>query len=203
MTDYLDTDTSDETQLRTGSRTDPDDILPTTITNQWILENFTIVSGRGDARHLMDKRHPDTERVRDTGNSLRALNTDPDTARAITLLAKEKGWPGINIKGSATFKQQVWFEANKLGIPINGYTPTAQDQTALAHYQATTTSDIATRLHQQAHTKIANTVHDTPENRQALTEAIDKRLADKTKHDNQGTQKSQVANARPDIDIGD
>ena len=175
---------------------------PNTITNNWILDNFTVVAGRGDARHLMDKREPDTERVRDTGNALRALHTDPDTARAITLLAKEKGWDGIQVKGSQTFKQQVWFEANKLGLAVKGYTPTAQDKTALAHVQAATTPDVATRLRQHVHQKIAGTVHDTPKNRKALDKALHKKINTLIQDGRQGTDQRPATKPPADIEIG-
>ena len=175
---------------------------PGTITNDWILDNFTIVAGRGDARHLMDKREPDTERVRDTGNALRALHTDPDTARAITLLAKEKGWDGIQVKGSQTFKQQVWFEANKLGLAVKGYTPTEQDKTALAHIQAATTPDVATRLQQRAHQQIAGTVYDTPKNRKALNDALNKRMNTFNKDGRPDTERRPATKPPADIEIG-
>lgn len=73
----------------------------------------------------------------DKGRRLATSHDDPDIARSMVLLAEAKSWASIKVKGSATFRREVWLEASVRGIGVEGYKANDLDKARLEDLRAT------------------------------------------------------------------
>jgi len=54
-------------------------------------------------------------------------------------VAQSRGWTSLHVRGTATFKQEAWIEAQARGLSVKGYKPTADDKRSLATRRAART----------------------------------------------------------------
>lgn len=72
----------------------------------------------------------------DRDKSLNTSREDAKTIKAMLDVADSKGWSSINIKGTESFKREVWLEAHLRGIETQGYKPTEKDLVELEKRKA-------------------------------------------------------------------
>jgi Large polyvalent protein-associated domain 7 len=63
----------------------------------------------------------------DRGDSLRTRSNAPDTADALVKIAESRNWSEIKVRGSETFKREVFIEGASRGLKVEGYKPNEQD----------------------------------------------------------------------------
>ena len=68
----------------------------------------------------------------DHGTKLTTEHEDPAAIHGMLLLAQAKGWTSLHVKGSDTFKAEVWMQATMAGIEVQGYHPREIDRARLA-----------------------------------------------------------------------
>ncbi len=54
-------------------------------------------------------------------------------------VAQSRGWTSLHVRGTATFKQEAWIEAQARGLSLKGYEPTADDRRSLVARRAART----------------------------------------------------------------
>lgn len=60
-------------------------------------------------------------------DTLKTRLNDPEVARLLAATADERGWSRIQVKGTETFRREVWVEATARGVDAKGYKPTEVD----------------------------------------------------------------------------
>lgn len=97
------------------------DQRPRTLTAK-ALEPFTVDQGKYFYR--------DRVAFVDQGKSITGHDTTARTARGIVELARQKGWRGVDVEGSAAFQRQVFIEASARGLKValRDYQPTPEDR---------------------------------------------------------------------------
>ena len=148
------------------------------VVDDWFIDNFILVPGKPGKAHVMDKENPDVRRIEVNNDNIRALDNKPETARAITVIAQQRGWKGVQVKGTPEFRRAVWEAATRAGLSVEGYTPTEQDKVAMNRYfnAKANSANIAAHLKNAANTEIEGTPYDTKENKASLSAAIDKKV---------------------------
>ncbi len=69
-----------------------------------------------------------------------------DTAEQMVEIAKEHGWPSINIAdGHPLMTRAIWIAAERMGIPLTGFTPSSHDWEVRTHL-ALSSNDLEVRL---------------------------------------------------------
>ncbi|MFP1132635.1 LPD7 domain-containing protein [Asticcacaulis sp. W401b] len=88
----------------------------------------------GDAYHF---RTPEAEVAFEA--KPKAISTkldDPVVAAAMVDLAEARGWDSLKVKGSETFKREVWMQASARGLEVEGYAPREVDKVRLEDWKA-------------------------------------------------------------------
>ena len=63
----------------------------------------------------------------DRGTRLTAKTENKAVIQDLVAIAKDRGWPGLRVRGTESFRQEVWREAAAAGLTVLGYSPTAAD----------------------------------------------------------------------------
>lgn len=92
-----------------------------------VLNSYVVKDGR-----YHDKAS-DTLRFQDHGRKLSTPVEDRAVIADMVSVAAAKNWTSIELKGSDTFKQLGWLEAESRGIHTKGYKPTEHDLQQLEH----------------------------------------------------------------------
>ncbi|BEV13151.1 hypothetical protein ATDW_36470 (plasmid) [Asticcacaulis sp. DW145] len=72
----------------------------------------------------------------DHGRRLTTKHDDAEIAVSMVELAQIKGWETIKIKGSESFRREVWLQAQLQGLEVQGFKPQAVDLARLNERQA-------------------------------------------------------------------
>lgn len=67
----------------------------------------------------------------DAGGQIELKDRESDTVAAGVELAKEKGWPSIEVGGGTRFRREAWLAAAEAGIAVIGYEPSQKDHEEL------------------------------------------------------------------------
>lgn len=67
---------------------------------------------------------------RDRGDRLFVDRNDPAAIRAMVTVAQHRGWTVIRVRGDEAFRREAWLEAQRRGLEVHGYTPTARERQA-------------------------------------------------------------------------
>lgn len=163
--------------LELKRRQTPDDAH--VVLDDWFIDNFILVPGKPGKAHVMDKENPDVRRIEVNNDNIRALDGKPETAKAITVIAQQRGWKGVKVKGTPEFRRAVWEAATRAGLTVEGYTPTEQDKAAMDRYfnAKANSANVAAHLKNAANRELEGTPYDTDENKANLSAAIDKKVA--------------------------
>lgn len=92
-----------------------------------VLSAYVVKDGR-----YHDKAS-DTLRFQDHGKKLSTPVEDRAVIADMVAVAAAKNWTSVELKGSDTFKQLGWLEAESRGIHTKGYKPTEHDLQQLEH----------------------------------------------------------------------
>lgn len=68
---------------------------------------------------------------RDAGTKLEAETENREVIRTLVDIARERNWEAIQVRGSETFRREVWREAASAGLTVKGYSPTQVEREAL------------------------------------------------------------------------
>jgi len=68
---------------------------------------------------------------RDTGTKLQAETENREVIRTLVAIARERNWEAIQVRGSETFRREVWREGASAGLTVKGYSPTQVEREAL------------------------------------------------------------------------
>ncbi len=83
----------------------------------------------GDARTHYYGKDPDRVAFVDKGDKMQTpRDFDQQGVRAMVDIAKARGWEEVKVRGSESFRRQVYLEAAKRGIEVKGYKPTEAEQ---------------------------------------------------------------------------
>ncbi|MEP6935688.1 MAG: LPD7 domain-containing protein, partial [Nitrospirota bacterium] len=74
----------------------------------------------------------------DHGRRLTTEHEDPAVIHGMLLRARAKGWTSLHVKGSDTFKAEVWIQATMVDIEVQGYQPREIDRARLAERRGET-----------------------------------------------------------------
>lgn len=66
--------------------------------------------------------------MRATATTVSSKREDLATVRAMLDLAAARGWPSLELSGSATFRREAWIEAQARGLEARGHRPTDPDR---------------------------------------------------------------------------
>ena len=105
----------------------PGKALPDTPDPEAIAKRYYVEIERNERRYFEDYRKINLA-IRATPTSIRSRREDLATIRAMLDLAAARGWPSVAIKGSASFRREVWIEAEARGLPARGHRPTDPDR---------------------------------------------------------------------------
>ncbi len=61
----------------------------------------------------------------DRGSRLTASTENTAVIQDLIAIAQARGWEGIRVRGTDSFRQAVWRAASAAGLPVAGYTPSA------------------------------------------------------------------------------
>lgn len=81
----------------------------------------------------------------DTGRRLSTERADPVVIKDLLAIAEHRFWERIQVRGSAEFRREVWFEARLLGLEVDGYRPTGRDQQSLDRLLAGPAREVPSR----------------------------------------------------------
>lgn len=65
--------------------------------------------------------------------SLETKSNNQSSAYVMVEMAKEKGWDRIKVTGSETFRKQAWEKGAEVGLKVEGYSPSIEDQKKVAN----------------------------------------------------------------------
>ncbi len=94
----------------------PDRYIPESVGKKYDLIGDTLTSKRNPAASFVDRQ----DRLETKGNA-------KGVAEDMVLVAEARGWDDIKVRGSESFKREVYLEAAKRGMSVRGYTPTPED----------------------------------------------------------------------------
>jgi hypothetical protein len=90
-----------------------------------VVGEYTVKGGK------FHDRASDALRFEDHGKKLSTPVEDPKVIAHMIEVAAAKGWGQLELKGTDTFKQIAWLEAESRGIETKGYKPNERDLEAL------------------------------------------------------------------------
>ena len=98
----------------------------------------------------------------DAGDKLKTKLDSTALAKDMVEIAAARSWSHLQVKGSESFKREVWLEAQSQGIEAKGYSPTDADKAALKKLQQdrgthTENSIEATAIREKSPEEIAKT----------------------------------------------
>lgn len=67
----------------------------------------------------------------DRGDKLQTSSSSPQIAEDLVKIADARGWEELRVRGTDTFKREVWLEASVRGIHVAGYKPSELDKAEL------------------------------------------------------------------------
>lgn len=62
-----------------------------------------------------------------SADTLKTRLNDPEVAKLLAATADERGWSRIQVKGTETFRREVWIEATARGVDTKGFQPSEVD----------------------------------------------------------------------------
>lgn len=86
------------------------------------------VEERGSERRYWQDYTRGSLVMRATATTVSSKREDLDTVRAMLDLAAARGWPSLELSGSATFRREAWIEAQSRGLEARGHRPSDPDR---------------------------------------------------------------------------
>lgn len=71
----------------------------------------------------------------DRGSKLKAETNNAEVARSLVAIAEARGWTAITVTGTEQFRREIWREAQRRDIRVQGYVPGQVEQEALKRQQ--------------------------------------------------------------------
>jgi hypothetical protein len=68
----------------------------------------------------------------DHGTKLTTLNEDAKVIQSLVTIARARKWEQITVKGTEEFRREIWFEATRAGLIVQGYKPNGAERLKLA-----------------------------------------------------------------------
>ncbi|MBP7703759.1 MAG: hypothetical protein KA105_00580 [Caulobacter sp.] len=131
-----------------------------------ILARYLTDAARGRTLGFYVDARATRPAFRDRGDRLFVDRNDPDAIRAMVTVAEHRGWAVIKVHGAESFRREAWLEAQRRGLEIQGYTPTAREREA----EARRTLD---RTRRRAEAQIRPPAKPmSPQRRAAIVEAV-------------------------------
>ena len=67
----------------------------------------------------------------DRGRRLTTPSENTEVIRSLVTIAQARGWRGIVVRGTDSFRREAWFAAQLMGLEVRGYQPTDFEQARL------------------------------------------------------------------------
>lgn len=130
-----------------------------------VLARFVTDVARGRTLGFYVDARATRPAFRDRGDRLFVDRNDPAAIRAMVTVAQHRGWTTIKVRGDESFRREAWLEAQRRGLEVQGYAPTARERQA----ETRRTLDRA-RTRADAEVRPAKPM--SPERRAAIVEAV-------------------------------
>ncbi len=77
------------------------------------------------------ENNPDALAFKDNGRTLKTKLDSTKVANDMVEVAHARGWSELKVRGSDSFRREVWLEASMRGMKVNGYKPRDEDRALL------------------------------------------------------------------------
>lgn len=128
MTETVPTPSPRENRLSAGktARSTTRGDVPAPVLDRYLIERD--LRGRPE-RFFRDHRAAEPM-FEDRGRSLVSRSAYPDAVIDMLKIARHRGWTSVRVSGDPGFRQEVWIQAQQLGLEVQGHRPRERDRQA-------------------------------------------------------------------------